>query len=149
MTSFKQGDWNITVDVSGQVFTKSFQVVEYVLPKFRVDVDLPDYGLVSEPTTKAVIRATYNHGGPVVGEATIAVFPTYKARTLQPFLSENVVRRVVEIQGKVEVEFEDLASQLSLNEDYARQVVFDVKVKEMSTGRIQNDTKIYNMYKYK
>ena len=55
----------------------------------------------------------------------------------------------MDIQGQVEVEIEDLASLLGLKEDFARQVVFDVKVKEMSTGRIQNTTEIYNMYKYK
>ena len=30
------GNWNITVDVNGQLFSKSFQVAEYVLPKFQV-----------------------------------------------------------------------------------------------------------------
>ena len=62
------GDWNITVDVSGQLFSKSFQVAEYVLPKFRVDVDLPDYGTFDETTTTAIVRASYAFGGPVVGE---------------------------------------------------------------------------------
>ena len=32
------GNWNISVDVNGQIFTKSFQVAEYVLPKFQVIV---------------------------------------------------------------------------------------------------------------
>ena len=30
------GNWNISVDVNGQIFTKEFQVAEYVLPKFQV-----------------------------------------------------------------------------------------------------------------
>ena len=30
------GNWNISVDVNGQVFTKTFLVAEYVLPKFQV-----------------------------------------------------------------------------------------------------------------
>ena len=30
------GNWNISVDVNGQVFTKTFQVAEYILPKFQV-----------------------------------------------------------------------------------------------------------------
>ena len=58
------------------------------------------------------------------------------------------VRRVVDVQGAVEVPFENLAAQLGLEEDFAREVVFDVKVKETSTGRIQNATKIYNMYRH-
>ena len=84
------GDWNITVDVSGQVFTKTFQVAEYVLPKFRVEIDLPDYGTLQETTTTAIIRASYAFGGPVVGEATLSVYPIYKSSTLQPFNSEPV-----------------------------------------------------------
>ena len=78
------------MDVSGQIFSQSFQVAEYVLPKFRVDVDLPEYGTFDESTTTANIRATYSYGGPVVGEATISVFPTYKSSTLQPFNFEPV-----------------------------------------------------------
>ena len=38
------GDWNITVDVSGQLFRQSFLVAEYVLPKFDVEVIVPEYG---------------------------------------------------------------------------------------------------------
>ena len=30
------GNWNISVDVNGQIFTKAFQVAEYILPKFQV-----------------------------------------------------------------------------------------------------------------
>ena len=30
------GNWNISVDVNGQIFTKEFQVAEYILPKFQV-----------------------------------------------------------------------------------------------------------------
>ena len=65
------GDWNITVDVSGQIFTTSFLVAEYVLPKFDVDIQIPEYGTFADPV-KARIKATYSHGGPVSGEATIA-----------------------------------------------------------------------------
>ena len=38
------GDWNITVDVSGQLFHQSFLVAEYILPKFDVEVIVPEYG---------------------------------------------------------------------------------------------------------
>ena len=59
------------------------------------------------------------------------------------------LRRVVNIQGREEVAFENLAAQLGLEEDFARQVVFDIKVKEANTGRIQNVTATYNMYRHK
>ena len=86
------GDWNITVDVSGQLVSKSFQVAEYILPKFQLEVDMPDYGTLDETTTKAVIRASYGFGGPVVGEATISVFPKYKSQALQPSYTDPVSR---------------------------------------------------------
>ena len=122
------GDWNITVDVSGQIFTKSVLVAEYVLPKFGVDIELPDYGTFSQGPITATIRSTYHHGGPVKGEATVSVFPKYKSSYLQPdFLLSAPVRRVVDISGSVDVEF-DLTKELHLSDDYAREIVFDVKV---------------------
>lgn len=33
------GNWNISVDVNGQIFSKAFQVAEYILPKFQVGGD--------------------------------------------------------------------------------------------------------------
>ena len=124
-------------------------MVEYVLPKFRVSVDLPnDYGTFDESTTTAIVRASYAYGGPVIGEATVSVFPVYKSSTLQPFNFEPL-RRVVDVRGEVAINFEDLATQLGLEEDFARQVVFDVKVKEASTGRIQNATATYHMFRHK
>ena len=35
------GNWNISVDVNGQIFSKAFQVAEYILPKFQVGADRP------------------------------------------------------------------------------------------------------------
>ena len=65
------------------------------------------------------------------------------------FVLWSQVRRVVDIAGFVDVEFDKLASDLLLTEDYARQVVFDVKVKESDTGRIENNTALYTMFKYR
>jgi hypothetical protein len=47
---------------------------------------------------------------------------------LQPIFSEPV-RRVVDIDGKVDVTFDNLAKELSLNDDFAREVVFDVQAR--------------------
>ena len=82
------------------------------------------------------------------GEATIAVFPRYTSTNLQPIFTEPL-RRVVDIAGQIDVEFKELAKQLTLNKDYARQIVFDVQVKEDNTDRIENNTAVYTMFKYK
>ena len=95
----------------------------------------------------ARIRAAYSHGGPVKGEATISVFPRYKSSNLQPIFSEPS-RRVVDIAGQIDVEFKELAKDLALSQDYARQIVFDVQVKEDNTERIENNTAVYTMFKY-
>ena len=76
------------------------------------------------------------------------MFPRYKTSNVQPLFSEPL-RRVVDIAGYVDIEFDKLASELLLTEDYARQVVFDVKVKEADTGRIENNTAVYTMFKYR
>merc|ERR1712088_1287502 len=72
------GNWNINVDVNGQIFTKEFQVAEYILPKFQVDVDIPTYATFTDRVT-ATIRANYALGRPVKGQATIAVYPRSKS----------------------------------------------------------------------
>ena len=95
----------------------------------------------------ARVRASYSHGGPVKGEATIAVFPRYKSSNLQPVF-DHPVRRVVDIAGQIDVEFKELAKDLALNQDFARQIVFDVQVKEDNTERIENNTAVYTMFKY-
>lgn len=51
------GDWNITAVVSGQIFTKVFQVAEYVLPKFEVTIDLPPYLTFNESKMVATVKA--------------------------------------------------------------------------------------------
>ena len=69
------GNWNISVDVNGQVFTKTFLVAEYVLPKFQVsksassslcdvhhyyllisqvEVDVPTYATFKEKVTATI-----------------------------------------------------------------------------------------------
>ncbi len=102
-------------------------MAEYVLPKFGVDVELPTYGTFSDGETTIKVRATYHYGGAVKGEATVSVFPKYKSSYLQPFFSEPV-RRVVPIDGTVGITL-NVAKELNLNDDYAREVVFDVQVR--------------------
>lgn len=140
------GDWNITADVNGQVFSKSFLVAEYVLPKFEVDLDLPRHGTFSQGDVTVKISAKYHYGGPVKGEATVSLFPKYKSSYLQPIFSEPM-RRVLAIDGSVDLKL-NIAKELKLKDDYAREVVFDVQVKEEFTERIQNNTYSIVLHKY-
>eukprot|EP00094_Tigriopus_californicus_P007480 TCALIF_07202-PA protein Name:"Similar to CUBN Cubilin (Canis familiaris)" AED:0.20 eAED:0.21 QI:0/0.76/0.57/0.97/0.85/0.88/35/0/3998 len=144
--SVVMGDWNITVDVNGQMFSKNFLVAEYVLPKFGVDIELPDFGTFSGGETTATIKANYHHGGAVKGEATIAIFPKYKSSYLQPVFSEPI-RRIIDINGQVDLTL-DLAKELKLKDDFAREIVFSVQVKEDLTERVQNNTASMFLYKH-
>jgi len=122
------GDWNVTVEAEGQHYNKSFLVAEYVLPKFAVNVELPPFATFSQGDMKVKITATYGYGGPVNGEATVSVFPKYKSSYLQPFFAEPV-RRVLPINGTLEFSM-NVARELDLSDDYAREVVFDVHVSQ-------------------
>jgi len=139
------GNWNISVDVNGQVFVKTFQVAEYILPKFQVDIDIPTYATFTDTVT-ATIKANYALGRPVKGTATVAVFPRYKSGYLQPIFSEPL-RQVIDISGKVDVEFK-LAKELKLSDEYSKEIVFDVVVEEDKTQRRQNNTNSLTLYKY-
>nr|XP_018897644.1 PREDICTED: CD109 antigen-like isoform X2 [Bemisia tabaci] len=141
------GDWNITVNVLDQVFHKSFQVAEYVLPKFEVNIDVPKHATFKDPRIVAKIHAKYTYGKPVKGEATITAYPTIYSGVIQPIFS-NPVRKVVPIDGKAVVEF-DIVKELRLTDDYERSVQFDVAVEEALTGRRQNNSAQTLMHKHK
>ncbi|KAK7085668.1 hypothetical protein SK128_025978, partial [Halocaridina rubra] len=104
------GLWNITVDVLGQTTSQTFEVAYYVLPKFEVNVDLPDYATFDQKTITATIRAKYTYGRPVKGEVTLQVTPTYKYGYLQaPY--DDPIRVVKQMKGKTDITI-DLESDL-------------------------------------
>ena len=114
-------------------------------PLPQVDVDIPTYATFTDKVT-ATIRANYALGRPVKGQVTISVYPRAKSGSLQPIFSEPL-RQVIDISGKREVEF-DLAKELRLTDDYAKEIVFDVVVEEEKTQRRQNNTNSMLLYKY-
>ncbi|KAK7574336.1 hypothetical protein V9T40_011527 [Parthenolecanium corni] len=132
------GNWNITVSVVDQIFSKSFEVAEYVLPKFEVKINVPTHATFKDSKLVAVIYAKYVYGKPVKGEATVSVNPNIHSGVIQPFLT-NPIFKVVTINGKATVEF-DITKDLRITDDYERIVQFDVFVEESLTGRRQNNT---------
>lgn len=141
------GDWNITVVVMDQYFYKTFQVAEYVLPKFEVTVDAPAHATFKDSHLVATIHAKYTYGKAVRGEATITLYPTYYSGLLQPIF-QNPVRKVIPIDGKANVEF-DITKDLQLGDEYERSVQIDVTVEEALTGRRQNTSFEVMLHKYK
>jgi len=51
------GDWKITISVADQTFTKTFQVAEYVLPKFEVTIDAPEHATFKDSKVVATVKA--------------------------------------------------------------------------------------------
>ncbi|RZC42764.1 CD109 antigen [Asbolus verrucosus] len=141
------GDWNISVTIHGQTFSKSVEVAEYVLPKFMITIQAPKHLTFQEKVLVANIQTQYNYGKKVKGEATVTVYPTIFSGVIQPIF-QNPIRKVFPIEGSATVEF-DIAKELKLSDEYERVVMIDVTVEEASTGRRQNNSMEVHLHKYK
>ncbi|CAG9766032.1 unnamed protein product [Ceutorhynchus assimilis] len=141
------GNWNISVTIHGQSYAKSIQVAEYILPKFVVEVKVPQHVTFREKTLPVAIDTRYNYGKKVVGEATITAYPTIYSGVIQP-IYQNPIRKVVKIDGSTLVEF-DIEKDLRLNDEYERLVIVDVTIEEFLTGRRQNNSAEVYVHKYK
>ncbi|VCX41701.1 unnamed protein product, partial [Gulo gulo] len=65
------GEWFIFVEMQGHVYNKSFEVQKYVLPKFELLIDPPQYIRDLDACEKGTVRARYTFGKPVSGTLTI------------------------------------------------------------------------------
>lgn len=140
------GRWNITVNVLGQITSRVVQVAYYVLPKFEVTVDLPEYATFDQGVITATVEAKYTYGRAVKGEVTLQVTPTYKYGYLQaPY--DDPIRVVKLLKGKTDITI-DLQNDARLKGDYARELEITAYVQEELTGRIQNATSHITVYRH-
>ncbi|XP_025771639.1 C3 and PZP-like alpha-2-macroglobulin domain-containing protein 8 [Puma concolor] len=65
------GEWFIFVEMQGHMYNKSFEVQKYVLPKFELLIDPPQYIRDLDTCEKGTVRARYTFGKPVSGTLTI------------------------------------------------------------------------------
>lgn len=132
------GDWHIVAEAMGEVKKYKFEVAEYVLPKFDVQIETPKHQYFQDGKIRATIRTKYTYGKPVKGEVTVAVYPkTYGS--FQPFAINLITRKVSKINGKAYVEF-DIEKELNVKEDYEQAMALEAIVEEELTGRKQNTT---------
>ncbi|XP_030765290.1 CD109 antigen [Sitophilus oryzae] len=141
------GNWNISVTIHGQTYSKSVEVAEYILPKFIVDIDVPKHVTFREKILPVAIDTRYSYGKKVSGEATITVYPTIYSGVIQPIF-QNPIRKVIKIDGATRVDF-DIENELGLNDEYERTVIVDVTIEEAPTGRRQNNSVEAHIHKYK
>ncbi|XP_058422750.1 CD109 antigen [Diceros bicornis minor] len=69
------GDWSIQVQVDDQTYYQSFQVSEYVLPKFEVALQTPLYCSLNSKSLNGTVTAKYTYGKPVKGDVTLTFLP--------------------------------------------------------------------------
>ena len=143
------GNWMIHVKVNdGQEVTKEFEVAEYVLPKYEVIVDSDPHVTFKDGKIRATIRAKYTFGKPVKGQATISAYPVLWLGAVQPFIQDNIVRKVVQVDGKGSAEF-DIRKELKIEGDYERYVNIEAIFEEELTGRRQNGSTQITIHKFK
>ncbi|XP_030383417.1 CD109 antigen isoform X2 [Scaptodrosophila lebanonensis] len=138
------GAWSIVVEVAEQHYRQVFEILDHILPKFVIDIDTPKHAIYKDGKISATIRAYYAFGQPIVGEATLSIYPTFVG-SLQPFVNDLITRKVVPIDGSAYFEF-DIVNELKLKQDYERQYLLDALVEERSTGSVQNFSTVLTLH---
>jgi CD109 antigen len=67
---------------------------------------------------------------------------------VQPFIQDNIVRKVVQVDGKGSAEF-DIREELKIEGDYERYVNIEAIFEEELTGRRQNGSTQITIHKFK
>ncbi len=55
------GDWNIIVEVNGETKKKTFEIAEYVLPKYEVTIDTDKDVTYKDGQIRVTVRAKYGN----------------------------------------------------------------------------------------
>uniref|UniRef100_A0A2I2YGV1 CD109 antigen n=1 Tax=Gorilla gorilla gorilla TaxID=9595 RepID=A0A2I2YGV1_GORGO len=95
------GDWSIQVQVNDQTYYQSFQVSEYVLPKFEVTLQTPLYCSMNSKHLNGTIMAKYTYGKPVKGDVTLTFLP------LSFWGKKKNITKTFKINGSANFSFND------------------------------------------
>lgn len=118
-----------------------------MLPKYEVTVDSPAHVAFKDGKIRATVRAKYTYGKMVKGTATVSAFPVLWHGGIQPFIQDNIVRKVVKVDGKGTVEF-DIKDELKIEGEYERNVQIEAIFEEELTGRRQNGSTKITLHKF-
>ncbi|XP_027708747.1 CD109 antigen isoform X1 [Vombatus ursinus] len=103
------GDWSIQARVNGQTYYQSFQVLEYVLPKFEVTLQTPLYHSLNYKSLNGMVTAKYTYGKPVKGDVTLIFVP------LSIWGIKKTITKHFEINGSANFTFSDLEMKSVMN----------------------------------
>lgn len=137
-----EGAWTISVSAGTNSGSTTFQVQDYVLPKFSVTItpDLND--VVTNPTVLYTICATYTYGENVKGTVQIYTSPF---NYYYPVRQKPVILRVAEINGCYDYVF-NVSLLNTVNYTYPTYPSINVtaKVIEDGTGVSQTTTELHS-----
>lgn len=144
------GTWKINVLVNGgDKVVKTFDVDEYVLPKFEVTLDANPDANFKEGIIRATVKAKYTFGKIAKGNATVTAevdSPRYWYWRGSPEPSKKVSKTVA-VDGKKFVEF-DVKKELEMSEDsYRRHVKLFATFTEELSGKEANATARVEVHK--
>ncbi|CAG7653577.1 unnamed protein product [Allacma fusca] len=142
------GEWKIEVtsalaSVPKQIAT--FKVAKYVLPKFDVDIGLPDFQIWTIGSIMVPLRAKYTYGEGVKGSGTMNVTLSY--RSCQGDRIRKLVRSATFSINGYNVEEITLDKISDDDKKNGAELQFQVTVTEDVTGRTAKSEKSMTLYK--
>lgn len=148
------GQWKITLKLANSNedemddVLQVFEVVEYVYPKYEVNVIAKPHVTYSEEVIRVKINAQYENGEDVRGEVTVSAYPVLWLGSVQPFIQNNIVRKVTRVEnGSSTLEF-DIRNELNIIGEFERFVNIEAIFEEDLTGRAQNSSTQVTVHKF-
>ncbi|XP_037050047.1 CD109 antigen-like [Bradysia coprophila] len=138
------GKWHINVEVNRETKKKSFEIAQYVLPKYQVIIDTDKDVTYKDGQIRITVRAKYTYGQPVKGQAVVTV-TNY---SYQPRTTGILCSRTIPVDGKGYVEF-DITDDLKATDDYDSKFHIEAAVTEDLTGNTQTGKALITIHKYK
>ncbi|KAH7962732.1 hypothetical protein HPB52_017705 [Rhipicephalus sanguineus] len=137
-----EGTWTIAVSAGTNSGSTSFEVRDYVLPKFSVTITPDGNDVVTNPTVLYTICAKYTYGENVKG--TVQVY-TSPFNYYYPLRQKPVILRVAEINGCYDYAF-NVSLLNTVNYTYPTYPSINVtaKVIEDGTGVSQSATELHS-----
>lgn len=133
------GTWKIHVKLDENSVEKSFDVAEYVLPKFEVMIDANPDANFKDGFIRATVKAKYTFGKIAKGNATV----TAEVESWNWWRQDNNNKKVsksVEVDGKKFVEF-DIEKDLEIIEkSYEKTVTLTTTFTDELSGKEANAT---------
>ncbi|CAN8029049.1 unnamed protein product [Ixodes persulcatus] len=138
----EEGSWSINVQAGNSQGSTSFQVEDYVLPKFFVTITPDANDVQTNPTVDYKICAKYTYGKDVKGavEVYASSFSYY-----YPIGQKPVILRVAELDGCYNYTLNiSLLNTKNFTYPYYPSINITAKVLEKGTGVSETETTVHN-----